>query len=434
MGSKFTFSFLARILTVTLISIFVLFPAAADAQGTSIHVTLLGTRGLEDTTDGPFPAEAGVLIEAGGEMLLFDCGRGVPDRLSQLEFSKSGSRLGVAKVFLTSLVADHVEGLPILWMLGWTRRQSTPLAVWGPGPDGNGSPGTASLTANLQVTFSANTRLRRDLIGPVGLPSGGIQVRATEISEGVVYQNNGVVVTAFLVNHDPVKPAFGYRVDYGGHSVVYSGDTTLSPNLIRVARGADLLLHEVFVTPPGNPSGSQDPFAAYHTTPEQAAQVFSQAAPRLAMYTHIVKATSSSSPAELLARTRAAGYMGSLEVGQDLLSIDISDSIKERQPSTCPEPVIAAVTDSNYGQNISSNGTIIVWGSGFTPSGGNSIQLVRDGYDTVTIDENDGSDFWDQSSDQINVVPGGRVPPGDWDVVARNICGTPTRQFQITVH
>src|SRR5260370_17557145 len=103
MGSKFTFGFLARILTVTLISIFVLFPAAADAQGTSIHVTLLGTRGLEDTTDAPFPAEAGVLIEPGGELLLFNCGHGIPDRVSQLAISKSGSRLGSAHAVLPTL-------------------------------------------------------------------------------------------------------------------------------------------------------------------------------------------------------------------------------------------------------------------------------------------------------------------------------------------
>src|ERR1700682_2755786 len=171
-----------------------LFSPPVVAQAAVIHITLLGTRGLEGTTDGPFPAEAGMLVEAGGETLLFDCGRGVSERLSQLEFSKSGSRLGVAKVFLTSLVADHVEGLPVLWMLGWARRQSTPLSVWGPGADGNASPGTASLTANLQAAYATNTRIRRDLIGPVGLPSGGSVIQTTEIREGVVYQHNGVVV------------------------------------------------------------------------------------------------------------------------------------------------------------------------------------------------------------------------------------------------
>jgi ribonuclease Z len=418
-------------LTAILIGFLPTFSVSARAQASAIHVTLLGTRGLEDTTDGPFPAEAGILVEAGGEVLLFDCGRGVPDRLSQLEFSKSGSRLGVSKVFLTSLVEDHVEGLPILWMLGWSRRQSTSLAVWGPGPDGSGSPGTASLSANLQSAFSTNTRARRDLIGPVGLPAAGIQIQTTEINEGTVYQNNGVTVTAFLVNHDPIKPAFGFRVDYAGHAVVYSGDTAVSSNLISHAKGVDVLIHEVYITPPGASSGG--PLAAYHTTPEQAAQVFNQTSPGLAVFTHIVAATAASTPSDLVNRTRAAGYSGRLVVGQDLLSIDIADSVTVRQPSTCPQPTIAAVTDGNYGNNLTTNGTIIAWGSGFTPSGGNSIQLIRDGFDTVTIDENDDGDFWDQSSNQINVALRGKIPAGDWDVVVRNICGTPTRQFQITV-
>jgi ribonuclease Z len=68
-----------------------------------------------------------------------------------------------------------------------------------------------------------------------------------EISEGVVYDKAGVKVTAFEVDHAPVTPAFGYRIDYAGRSVVLSGDTRVSENLIRHAQGVDLLVHEVFV-------------------------------------------------------------------------------------------------------------------------------------------------------------------------------------------
>ena len=105
------------------------------------------------------------------------------------------------------------------------------------------------------------------------LPGSAIQIQTTEIqNEGVVYQNNGVTVSAFLVDHGPVKPAFGYRVDYQGHSVVFSGDTRPSDNLVQHAQGADLLVHEVMVTDPnGNSSGN--PIVAYHTSPEQAAGI-----------------------------------------------------------------------------------------------------------------------------------------------------------------
>ena len=68
-----------------------------------------------------------------------------------------------------------------------------------------------------------------------------------EIEEGVVYENDGVEVIAFKVDHGPMEPAFGYRINYNGHSVVISGDTTYSENLIEYAQGADLLIHEVVV-------------------------------------------------------------------------------------------------------------------------------------------------------------------------------------------
>ena len=118
-------------------------------------------------------------------------------------------------------------------------------------------------------------------------------------------------------------------------------------------------------------------------------------------------------------RTRAAGYNGPLEVGQDLMSIDIADSIVVHRPSSCPTPQISALTDSSYGNNITADGTLIVWGTDFTSSGGNSIQFTRPGFDSVSLDEADGLSFWDQSQDQINADLGGRVATGQWQVLGQ---------------
>jgi ribonuclease Z len=373
-------------------------------------------------------AEAGLLVEAGGETLLFDCGRGVPERLTQLGPSKSGPRLAVNKVFLSHLHSDHTEGLPILWMGGWTARGNNSLSVWGPGPDVDQPTGAGDLLAQLQTAFATNTHIRRDLVEHN--PAGGIMIKATEVSEGVVYQNNGVTVTAFLVEHHPVKPAFGYRVDYAGHSVVFSGDTTHSDNLIKFAKGADVLIHEVLIPAPSADLSVPNAIRDYHTTPEQAADVFKQAAPRLAVYTHIVGAVM---PLGLVDRTRAAGYGGPLEVGQELMSIDISESIVVHRPSSCPQPQISALTDSSYGNNVTADGTLIVWGTGFTPSGGNSIQFVRPGFDSVSLDEADGLLFWDQSPGQINADLGGRVAPGQWQVTVTNFCGTASPPALLTI-
>src|SRR5579859_973251 len=248
------------------------------AQTPPIHVTLLGTSGPSVTRS---VAEAGLLVEAGGETLLFDCGRGVPERIMQLGPSKSGPRLAVNKVFLSHLHSDHTEGLPILWMTGWTARGNNPLNVWGPGPDVDQPTGSGDMLAQLQTAFATNTHIRRDLVE--SNPEGGIMIHATEVSEGVVYQNNGVTVTAFLVDHHPVKPAFGYRVDYAGRSVVFSGDTTHSDNLINFAKGADLIIHEVLIPAAGADLSVPNAIRDYHTTPEQAADVFKQTAPRMAV-------------------------------------------------------------------------------------------------------------------------------------------------------
>ncbi len=97
-------------------------------------------------------------------------------------------------------------------------------------------------------------------------------------------------MTAFLVDHGVVKPAYGYRVDYQGHSVVFSGDTTFTPNLVKNAQGVDVLVHEVLLSPL-TATPQNDDILSYHSTPEQAAQTFIQAAPKLAVYTHIVDQT-----------------------------------------------------------------------------------------------------------------------------------------------
>ena len=195
----------------------------------------------------------------------------------------------------------------------WGARGNTPLSVWGPGEATDQPAGTNDLTTMVAGAFATNTHIRRDLVEHP--PGGGIQFQTTEItSEGVVYQNNGVKVTAFLVDHGVVKPAFGYRVDYQGHSVVFSGDTTYTPNLVKNAQGADVLVHEVLLSPP-NATPANDAILSYHSTPEQAANTFSQVAPKLAVYTHIVDQTGAGTQG-IINRTRAAGYSGPLWVGQ----------------------------------------------------------------------------------------------------------------------
>ena len=388
-----------------------------SGQSSSIKVTLLGTSGPSMAIDRP---EAGTLVQAGSENLLFDCGRGVPERLNQLGLGN------INKVFLTHLHSDHTQGLPILWMGGWNGRGTNALSLWGPGSDVDQPTGVTGLAAQLTTAYATNTHIRRDLVEH--WQAEAIAIAAHDIVEGVVYRNNGVTVTAFLVDHAPVKPAFGYRIDYAGHSVAISGDTKPSDNLVKFAKGVDLLVHEVWT----GASGAGIATSEYHTTPEQAADIFNRVAPKLALYTHFAPM-----PLDPTARTRAAGYRGPLQIGADLTSVDVGDKITVSACSSATSPVAAAVTDDAYKAGLSANGVMIAWGAGFSPEGGNSLRFTRPGATgppaPVVLDESTGLLFWDKSPTQINAALGGKLAAGQWMMTVRNACGVTSAALPITV-
>lgn len=185
--------------------------------------------------------------------------------------------------------------------------------------------------AHLEQAYEADIRIR--LYDDRASPDG-IVLLAEDIGEGVVYDQDGVKVTAFEVDHRPLKPAFGYRVDYGGRSVVLSGDTRVSENVIRHAQGVDLLVHEVVAPETFQRAGVRPERArtviAHHTTPEQAGEVFAKTQPRLAVYAHIVQPTATEQ--DLLPPTRQT-YAGPLELGEDLMVIDVGEQIEVHRPA-----------------------------------------------------------------------------------------------------
>jgi ribonuclease Z len=183
--------------------------------------------------------------------------------------------------------------------------------------------------ANLRKAFATDIRFRT----ADGIPPQGVVILAQDITQGIVYEKNGVKVTAFEVDHATARPAFGYRIEYGGRSVVLSGDTRVSENLIRFSKGADLLIHEVAWARPELQKKSQAAriIIGLHTTPEEAGTVFARVKPRLAVYSHIVLVTTDPAfteptSADVLNLTRKT-YDGPLEMGEDLMTINIGDKI-----------------------------------------------------------------------------------------------------------
>lgn len=299
-------------------------PLAASADSAlatdgEMVVTLLGTG-----TPAPLMDRFGysTLVSAGGQLLLFDVGRGATQRLWQV-----GIRPGdVDHVFMTHYHSDHTIGLPDLWLTSWLvpyGAKSDPFAITGP-------EGLSELTEGLTSAYAADIRIR---IADQNLPPEGVVFDVTEFTEdGVVFDRDGVTVTAFTVNHgDLIKPAVGYRIDYDGHSAVLSGDTKKNDAVIAAATGADLLVHQV-----GMAAGAirdNPPIVAimgHHTSPREAGEVFSAAAPGLAVYSHIVRlgppGSDDISLDALVDQTRET-YDGPLEVGADLMTITIGEDV-----------------------------------------------------------------------------------------------------------
>lgn len=301
-----------------LLSAFSLVASSLSAQVSSarpqdgLRITLLGTGSGPGVNLEQFGAST--LVEAGDVRLLFDSGRGATLRLVE-----AGIPIGsISRVFLTHLHSDHVVDLPDLLLSGWANSATgrrTPLRVWGP-------TGTVAMMDALQVAFSFDIRIRRDI--DEHYPPEGIRVVSRDIDEGVVFDEGGVKVTAFLVDHEPIKPAFGYRVDHRGRSVALSGDTRFSENLIKFSKGVDVLIHEA-TDPVGLRARTTNParteaIIAHHTTPEQVGEVFSRVRPRLAVYSH------ASNAPRILEQTRKT-YAGPLEGPEDLLRIEVGETI-----------------------------------------------------------------------------------------------------------
>jgi ribonuclease Z len=299
------------------------------AQG--MRVILLGT-GSPITAAGKLfksrdsgRENATTLIQAGSETLLFDAGRGVVNRLS--EAGISGKQ--ITAVFLTHFHSDHTVGIPDLWLtsrlhFAWGGRD-TPLEVWGP-------PCTQVFMAAIAKAFETDMAERPN---DIRLPLIGHDMNPGEATSSMVWRRNGVTVTAFPVEHGTGSiPAFGYRIDYKGRSVLLSGDTRYHDNVVKYGNGVDLLVHEVIVVRPGLLKQRPDlqRIFSIHTSPEQAGKIFALTKPKLAAYTHIIffggQAFSSPAPApttqDLIRQTRKT-YKGPLAVGADLMSFDIGE-------------------------------------------------------------------------------------------------------------
>jgi ribonuclease Z len=273
-----------------------------------VNVRLLGTGAPPPNPKRRGPA---TLLSLGAERFLVDAGSGVGVRLVEA---------GVAaydwpRLFVTHHHSDHVIDLGHLLVTRWIVGQNDPFEVWGPA-------GTKRQMEKLLDYLHWDLEVRRRHMGDRALP----EVRVTEIEEGRLAEIGGVTVSAFLVEHDPVKPAYGYRFEGGGRSVVLSGDTRPSENLIRWSHRVDCLVHECcemartsWVPGGGWPTREAKirDLASYHTQPDQLGQIAKDAQVQQLVVTHIMPGSVPDELREAIARD----YAGPVVIGEDLLAI-----------------------------------------------------------------------------------------------------------------
>jgi ribonuclease Z len=288
------------------------------------RVTLLGTGVPIPRPDRFGPS---TLIEAGDHTVLIDAGRGATMRLFQL-----GIPIGhIDTLLLTHFHSDHTVGIPDLWLTGWlsshfgSRRR--PFSVIGP-------VGTARLMHHLEAAYAQDIEIR---VEDEKLARDHAAITVKEFDEdGTVYRAGDLRVNAFTVDHgEAIKPAYGYRIEYQGRVAVISGDTRYNTNVLRYGAGADVLIHEVAMARPELLGEAYiQRIVNHHTSPQEAGRVFAQTRPKLAAFTHLVMLASETvaepTVEELIAATRET-YAGPLEVGEDLMSFEIGETVTVRR-------------------------------------------------------------------------------------------------------
>jgi ribonuclease BN (tRNA processing enzyme) len=245
-----------------------------------------------------------------------DCGDGVASRLVA-----AGVRLdSLAKIFLTHHHSDHNADYGNLLLLAWASGLRTPVEVYGPPPLER----MTGLVFELHE-FDIETRIEDEERVPLAP-----LIRAKEITAGgVVVEDDRVRVRAALVDHPPIEHAFAYRFDTEDRSIVVSGDTAYSKNLLELARGADVLVHEALYLPGiertaarvPNAPGLLEHIVRSHTKVEDAARLAAEAGVKTLVLSHLVPSDDPLvTDADWLAAARGH-FEGEVVVAKDLLEI-----------------------------------------------------------------------------------------------------------------
>jgi ribonuclease Z len=285
-----------------------------------LHVVLCGTG-----SPLPDPARAGACtaILAGGQFVLVDVGPGSWETVDLANLPTAA----LSAVLLTHFHSDHIGDLGEAVTQSWIAGRAVPLEVYGP-------PGVAQVVGGFDQAYAFDVAARVAHHGEDHLAAAAGKAVAREVAmpaaDGAttVFERGGLRVTMFPVEHAPVDPAVGYRFEYGGRTVVVSGDTRRSASVVRQARGADILVHEALqprlvarASAVARRLGRDrladmaDDIIDYHTAVPEAVAVAEEAGVAHLVLTHLVPG-----PSNMLVRRLfldGADFNGELTLGTD---------------------------------------------------------------------------------------------------------------------
>ena len=297
--------------------------APSDGLTDGLHVALCGSG-----SPMPDPSRAGpcTAVLAGKRLFVFDAGAGSVRNLSLMGLPPAR----VERVFLTHFHSDHIDGLGELMLQRWAGSGSAaPLLVHGP-------TGVEAVVGGLMSAYGPDRNYRVAHHGEAVVPPAGFGGQAIPFDplsgreDVILLDEPGLRIRAFPVDHAPVSPAVGYVIEYKGRKAVISGDTRISPNVEREARGADLLVHEALSS---RLVGIQKAAAqragrtglvkilgditTYHSDPEEVAALADRAGVRGLLFTHVVPPLPLRAlEGPFLGKSRSV-FHGDLRVGRD---------------------------------------------------------------------------------------------------------------------
>lgn len=297
--------------------------------GDGLHAYVCGSGSPMPDADRAGPCLA---VLAGNQAFIFDSGSGSIRKLMRMGFPMGK----VQAEFLTHLHSDHIDGLGEALLQAWIGgSRGAPLPVYGP-------EGTDKVVAGFNQAYAIDQGFRVAHHGPkVANPAGAggaAQIIALPDGTGsvVAYDKDGVKITAIRVNHDPVKPAFGYRIDYQGRAIAISGDTVYAPGFVAAAKGADLMFHEALnkdmvaalgrkLAERGQTNAAQimHDIQGYHASPEDAARAAQEAGAKALVLYHLVPPLPAKLIEPMFLGNAPKLFGGKLELGRDGMIVSL---------------------------------------------------------------------------------------------------------------